>query len=368
MITEDSVLISDPLHIYYLTGFRAALKHESEIGTRQNPMFLGISKNGSMFLLAARSSLSNPIATEDAVFDARGLFEGRLWIYGDYEIDERVSATMDFVAEELSEVTGEMKSKEGFDVGRVGIEEWHVPYEVTSRLSKEFPAISFGGISNKIIEMRMGKDESERGAVAAAAQRLRIVFEQSVSLLVPGETELDAMARMKGAMRERFGDDALLSGQVLSGNRTSHVFGNPSSKKLVRGEPAILDLVTEADGYYAREAITIRIGSDQVQGSQTSDKLSQALEEGQKLLRPGAAAGDVFNAVSKSVDVGSDMAHEAGHGLGLEPREGPFLIPYSTLKIVPGMTCVLMAGSYSGSEGYRLSRCYSVGMSGAVRL
>jgi len=119
-VDEDSVLVSEPIHVYYLTGLKAALEAQSTIAVKQNPIFLGISKNGSTFLVAGTTSLANPLITDELVFDSRNLFEGNLWTYGDYNLDERVSASLDFVAEELSEVMAEMKSRAGFSLASVG--------------------------------------------------------------------------------------------------------------------------------------------------------------------------------------------------------------------------------------------------------
>jgi len=58
----------------------------------------------------------------ELVFDSRTLFEGNLYTYEDYEINQRVVAPMDFVAEELGEVMEEMKSRHGFELRRLGIE------------------------------------------------------------------------------------------------------------------------------------------------------------------------------------------------------------------------------------------------------
>ena len=62
----------------------------------------------------------NPFWGDELIFDSRTLFEGNLYTYEDYDMGQRVVAPLDFVAEELGEVMGEMKSRRGFELKRFG--------------------------------------------------------------------------------------------------------------------------------------------------------------------------------------------------------------------------------------------------------
>jgi Xaa-Pro aminopeptidase len=368
-VEVDSVLISEPIHVYYLTGLKAALETRTSVETEQNPIFLGISKNGSMFLVAARTSLANPFITDEVVFDSSRLFDGKLWTYGDYDVDERVSPDVDFVAEELSEVMSEMKSRDGFGLENVGVEE-NIPYGTTARLAKEFPWIKFSQISGAVRKIRLTKDEAEVRWVKEGVRRLTEVSDQSIALMVPGENEIQALERLRKMHGEKFGPESFLSGQILSGNRTSEVFGKATQKKLVAGERVIVDLETIVDGYHARQATTRIIGRESAPDDEATGRINKALEAGAGMLIPGKAAREVYDAVSSKTKSGesSRLIHEAGHGMGLQLREEPFLIPSSNQTISSGMVCVLIAGSYRNSMGSRSSASYLVETSGAVKL
>jgi Xaa-Pro aminopeptidase len=371
LVKEDSVLVSEPLHIFYLTGLKAALEPWEGVLLRRNPMFLGISRNESMFLLVGRSSLANPFLTDELLFDSKSLFEGSLWMYGDYDVNERVVPTMDFVAEELSEVMEEMKSRAGFALSNVGIEEWHIQHEVTERLSREFASVKFSGISAVLRKMRETKDETEVKCIREGMSRLKSVLNSTSSLAVPGQTELKMLENLSRAFRDEFGEESSLGGQVLSGRRTNEVFGEATGKKLENGDCIILDLRTNFGGYWARESTTVLVG-----GNSTSkgdfDGLELALERGSEALVVGARAGDVFTAISDNVQkVGdqSSMAHEAGNGIGLELREDPFILPGSKEELREGMIIILSAGSYARpAAGARFTACYHVGRTSSTRL
>jgi Xaa-Pro aminopeptidase/Xaa-Pro dipeptidase len=371
MVKQDLLLVSEPIHVFYFTGLKAAIEPQFDVLMKRNPIFLGMFRDGPMFLLAGRSSLANPFLTDELVFDSKRLFEGNLWTYGDYDLNERVVAQMDFVAEELSEVVAEMKSRGGHELEGVGIEEWHLQHEVTSRLSKEFPSIKFSGISGRLREMRANKDEAERESIAEGIRRLKFVLQGADSVVVPGETETSALERLKGVMGEENGEGATLDGQLLSGLRTTEVFGRATRKKLEAGERVILDLHTRVGGYWARQAATIRVGSGPKMDDDLEAMVMDGLQTGERAFVAGARAGDVFGGISERLSKAEKhprLIHEAGHGVGLELREEPFLIPNSGTLISEGMVCVLTVGLYDGSSGVRLSECCAVEKEGSVNL
>jgi len=71
----------------------------------------------------------------------------------------------------------------------------------------------------------------------------------------------------------------------------------------------------------------------------------------------------------KGAGMAQGLIHKAGHGIGLTPREAPYLFPASAEKIERGMVCVLTVGDYENpSTSLRSSACYVVGKDRATRL
>src|SRR2546425_4953893 len=350
LVEEDSLILSDPTHIYYMTGLQAALESSERVLIRSGPIFLGLSRNGSMFLFAGRSSLVNPFWGDELIFDSRTLFEGNLYTYEDYEISQRVVAPLDFVAEELGEVMEEMRSRRGFELKRLGIEEWHLQQGIADRLKTEFPTITLSGISSALRKMRLTKDQLEIERISEGIGRLRTVLESAISLASVGETEVGLLERLTSSFRERYGVEAPLLGGILSGRRTLEVVGKATTKKLERREPVILDLQTRVDGYWARASATIRVEGKAGDGEDKLEALlNRLLDAGGVALVQGQTAAGVFRVVSDEM-MGAGMVrgliHEAGHGIGLSLREAPYLFPASAQKIEPGMVCVLTVGGY----------------------
>jgi Xaa-Pro aminopeptidase len=264
---------------------------------------------------------------------------------------------------------GEMKSREGFGLENVGVEDT-IPYGTTARLAKEFPRIKFSQVSAALRKIRLTKDETEVRSIKEGTRRLVEISSQSAELIIPGETEIQALERLRKLHVEKFGYDSFLNGQILSGNRTSEVFGRATQKKFVVGERVILDLETLVDGYHARQITTRIVGQESTPEDESTGRVRKALEAGEGKLLPGNTANEIYDAVSsktREVD-SSQLVHEAGHGIGLRSREEPYLIPSSDQALAIGMVCILTAGSYMNSAGSRFSATYVVEKSGPTML
>lgn len=202
---------------------------------------------------------------------------------------------------------------------------------------------------------------------------MRTVLESAISLTRAGETEIGLLEKLTISFRERYGAESPLLGGILSGKRTMEVVGKATAKKLESGEPVILDLQTRVDGYWARASTTIRVGGKAGDGEEKLEALiDHLLGAGGEALVQGQTAAGVFRVVSdemKGAGMAQGLIHEAGHGIGLTPREAPYLFPASAEKIEQGMVCVLTVGDYGNpSTSLRSSACYVVGKDRATRL
>jgi len=54
LVEEDSIILSDPTHIYYMTGLQAALKSSEQVLLRSGPIFLKDSWVAMALLLSGR--------------------------------------------------------------------------------------------------------------------------------------------------------------------------------------------------------------------------------------------------------------------------------------------------------------------------
>ena len=141
--------------------------------------------------------------------------------------------------------------------------------------------------------------------------------------------------------------------------------GPPTLRSLGNGETLILDLWLTANGYWSDTCRTFVIGEDPTSNQvKLLELLKRAMAAGEDKLRPGVKGFEVYNAVFNVIaDAGlaNRFPHHAGHGIGLEDQEPPFLIPASNETLIEGMVCTLEPGVYvPGVGGLRIEHNYLI--------
>jgi len=125
------------------------------------------------------------------------------------------------------------------------------------------------------------------------------------------------------------------------------VHGIPGRRRLRDGEIISLDIGALIDGFHGDVAVTVPVG----QVSETVVRLlhvtSHALDEGIRVVRPGARLGDVGAAIQRDVErAGFSVVRDfAGHGVGRHLHEDPqipnFGRPGDGVVLRPGMTLAI---------------------------
>lgn len=88
-------------------------------------------------------------------------------------------------------------------------------------------------------------------------------------------------------------------------------------------------------------------------------------------MLPGIKASEIYHEVSrklKEIGRGYILFHHAGHGIGIEDQEAPFLIPDSSQPLMEGMVISVEPGIYAENVGIRIENAYLVTRSGPVNL
>jgi Xaa-Pro aminopeptidase len=369
----DAALVSDPYHICYLTGLSFEASSTCNMlhgGTF--PSFLGISSEGKGFLLVANSAITNPFFGMEDFVASEDFVNGPLYTYGDFELEKRLLPYPDFVAEELGEVFEAVEAKNGFKFGRLGFEDWHLPGIYKNEISKLYPSIEMVSISQQILSMRKTKGSDEVEKIRAATDRLEFAFDLAKPLVKVGNNELELFNEVKLGFSRKYGAQAFLEGDLISGERTLDVVGNVSNRQFSEGDAVILGLNTKFDNYWSKGSRTFIAG----QSSSGKEHLMNVLKEGmlkaEKLLFPGTKGKEIYQALSdelKSAGYPQGLIHQAGHGVGVEAIEPPFFLPNSQDTLEEGVVCTLEPGLYdSSATGVRMGGCYLITKNGFERL
>ncbi len=188
----------------------------------------------------------------------------------------------------------------------------------------------------------------------------------------PGITELDVYLAIQAAAQQAAGQAVVLYGDFRATNAAVFKAGGlPTEYRLQDGDLMLLDFSVVIAGYRSDFTNTIAVGQPTASQAAQADACIDALTAAERLLAPGTACSDVFQAANDVlVDRGfPGLPHHAGHGLGMEHPEPPILVPQSTDTLQVGDVVTLEPGQYQqGTGGMRFEHNYLITESGAKRL
>lgn len=251
-----------------------------------------------------------------------------------------------------------------------------LPVQQLQRLQRMLPQADWRDGSAIVRELRMIKSPYELGRIREAARIVDEAFEEALSRLKPGMTELELMAGIEydvrlrghiGIMRMRGYNQEVITGMVGAGAAaaTPTYFDGPagglgltpaspqsaSRRPIQRDEPILLDIGCCIDGYVIDQTRTAVIGSlpdDLQQAYDESERIIRSVEED---LRPGTVCEHLYLKSLRMADEAGLAAHYmgyagdqvkfVGHGIGLEVDELPVLARGFAYPLEPGMVIAI---------------------------
>ncbi len=340
----DYVIITNPRHIFYLSGLYVTPLALSGWGLN----FLTIDTSTGFSRLLIHNFIGTP---EHAFVD-----QVDTWRWYDSATDPGTEPYRNAIPE-LNARLPDLRGK------RVGTEQGWFPQGVAVSDPVD--------ISPALAAMRRHKNPDElvliREAVAATVAGQRAARET----IRAGLTELDVYNAVSAGVTNDFGGAALIMGDFASGER-ARVGGAATRRVLNEGDLMIIDLFPIVNGYRGDITSTLAVG-----GALTPEQrhlesgLNDALSAGESMLRPGVIAGDVYRAVRARLaeyNLADGFTHHAGHGLGLGHPEAPFFVPNSTEVLIAGDVVTLEPGSYTDQMGARIEHNYLITETGCERL
>ncbi|GHV69191.1 hypothetical protein AGMMS49928_10700 [Spirochaetia bacterium] len=214
------------------------------------------------------------------------------------------------------------------------------------------------GLAKETVMLRAIKDEDEMALyrkISGITNTLIDMLEKNVS---SGKikTESDAALFLEAETRKRgcegTGFETLAAGPDRSFG--IHCFPSYTAGDFAGPGLSILDFGVKYAGYTSDVTLTFARGPlSKIQEKQIS-LVEKAYSLALSMIKPGVAARDVSLAVdaffAKSKKI---MPHGLGHGIGLEPHEGPFLRSHAENDWVlqPGMIFTLEPGLYDPQHG-----------------
>ena len=292
----------------------------------------------------------------------------------------------------------------GGPVRHIGLELDVLPVLVRDRVAAGFEGAEWVDVSPAVRTIRSVKSPYELEKIRAAAKLAALMIDAAAANLREGITELELAGRIEaaarraghqGLVRMRGWNQEVFFGELASGEASAlqsfadiplagegPSAASPSGagwRRIVAGEPVIVDYVGARDGYLCDQTRTFVIGALPEKLARAHDAAVAILEDVQAAIRPGVTPEELYRkAVTRAGALGyadGFMGHGplraryVGHGVGLELDEWPVLAEGWTQPLEPGhVFCVEPKIAFPGEGAVGIEDQYAVTTNGAERL
>ncbi len=248
-------------------------------------------------------------------------------------------------------------TEKGLSAGVIGFENASLPYDVARRLMELLPRATFAPASPLIARLRATKSSEELRRIRLAMRATEAGADAIRRNIRPGITEAELAELAKQACVDA-GADSVDFVIVGGGANGAVVHGKPTDYALTETDLVRFDLGASYGAYPGDFARTYAVGQQPPSvDARRYEAVRAAVEAGIEAVRPGATAGEVYDAMlaaGQAIDPELYREH-AGHGLGLEVHEEPMIYSGSAFVLEPGMVVMIECGRYIlGEGGYQL--------------
>lgn len=232
---------------------------------------------------------------------------------------------------------------------RVGFEEEALSVGDFDRLREAVSDAEWLPLKGAITQLRAIKDEREIETLARASAITDASLLEALAQLDEGMTELDLQHLIHDAMRRLGSPGPGFPIIVASGPNAARPHHATGSRVIAPGEPVVIDMGAEVDGYRADLTRTVCLGEPT---SLLATVYTIVLDAQRAVLdgvRAGVSGKDVDSLardVIGAAGYGEQFVHGLGHGVGLQIHEAPSAGQRSTDVMQAGMSLTVEPGVY----------------------
>jgi len=233
------------------------------------------------------------------------------------------------------------------------------------------PKIRIEDASIIFSQLRSIKSDEELKKMEKAARIVAEGIKAGIDFIKPGVSELAISSEIEKTIKENGGESVPFC-IVLSGSNSALPHGETSNRKVREKDVVLMDVGAVYRGYYADITRTVFVREVTKTHRKIYEIVAKAQEAAIETVKPNIKAGDVDRAARKIIEdagYGEYFTHRAGHGLGLEVHEEPYITPNNKTVLKPNMTFTIEPGIYlAGKFGVRIEDDIVVSTSGAKLL
>jgi Xaa-Pro aminopeptidase len=212
-------------------------------------------------------------------------------------------------------------------------------------------------VDELLAALRLVKDPDELAAIGRACALTDACFADLTTIVRPGMTEREVAWELEAWFRANGAEDLAFEPLVLVGARAAMPHGHSSDVAVADGQPLLIDVGCQVDGYRSDMTRTVFFGEPAPETRRRYEAVRQAQQLAFEAAAPGVIGADLDRVAREhlaSAGLGEAFAHGIGHGIGLETHEAPMLKDWDR-PLEAGMVFTLEPGIYfPGEMGIRI--------------
>lgn len=316
----DTLLITDPKHVYYLTGF-ATEPHERFLGlvvsTEQEPVLIvpsldeeAASIHSSVKKIATHQDTDNPYLI----------------------LKQHIPAPTSTLGIE----------KEQLSVAR---------YEAIHAVIQASHYVDAGSM---LRGMRLIKSPDEIVRIRESIRVIEQVLREGLKHVKIGVTEIEIVAELEYQMKKLGAERPCFDSLVLAGEKSAMPHGTPGDRRIQNGELLLFDIGVYVDGYASDITRTFAVGEIDAKLQEIYETVLQANLQAIGVARPGVTYASIDLAARKVIadaGYGPYFMHRVGHGFGIDVHEYPSMHDQNEDIAQEGVVVTIEPGIYVPNLG-----------------
>ena len=321
----DGFIVTNPVNIFYLTGFKGISPTERE----------------AVLIFSPKATL---ITTKLYQTEAFKLRSKNLKIA---------------IADERNKIFDIARKLLG-NAKKVGFEEHNLTYGEFKEFRKKLPKTKLVPSKSLVEDLRIIKAEDEIRNIEKAQIISQKAFNEIIKTLKINQTEVEIAEKLAKIIKNLGGQGLAFESIIASGKNAAFPHHITGRKKIKRGEVLLFDFGAKYKDYCADLSRTVIVGkvTDDIKNiyglvEKAQKQAINKIAHGTKSHKPHEHAADIF----KKQNLHDYFLHGLGHGIGLEVHEAPHLRPLSKNKkstrdiLSEGMVFSIEPGLYFPSWG-----------------
>jgi Xaa-Pro dipeptidase len=336
----DAIVAASPVNVRYFSNYACWLA----------PLFReymsspGASSDLSQRNFAVFPADGEPAIVVEAMFaaTAAGSWVQDVHVVGDggFEVPANTSALPD----DLQRIADAVRSgggasavdalvdalrERGLDGARIGIDLGGLSARTARELPDRLPRAQLLDCTNLIRLIRAVKSETELARLEHAAVIAEAAVQEALATIHAGSTAGEAIERFRAEIAGTGAEfDHFALGPRGVGITTE------SEYTFTERDVMYLDYGCVYQGYFSDTGTTISVGSPPEPVRKRHRALRDCLTAGSEAIRPGATGSKVCSAMWDALNAhGVEHSSPHGHGIGLDVRDYPIIVPNNGLRI-----------------------------------